>query len=156
MEKDAAATRKDPHQAQPSESPLSQDGSGTSFGKWLLKNVAILVALASFVVAVISAVIAYKSSNENYEREQRAALIDAVQDLNRLSQNDQLDESVARAMVAQATWVANEVPDVPAAVYRQLGEALVNDSPAYQEDALPLLDQAIELAARTDESTSRL
>jgi hypothetical protein len=49
--------------------------------------------------------------------------------------------------VTQATWIASDVPDVPASVYRQLGEALVNDSPIYQEDALPLLDRAIELAA---------
>jgi hypothetical protein len=53
--------------------------------------------------------------------------------------------------VTQATWIASDVPDVPASVYRQLGEALVNDSPIYQEDALPLLDRAIELAARTND-----
>jgi hypothetical protein len=151
MEKDAAATRNDAHQAQPSESRQAPDRSVTSFGKWLLKNVAILIAVASFIVAVIAAAISYTSSKETYVREQRAALIQTVQELNRLAQDDKLDESVAQTLVAQATWIASKVPDVPAAVYRQLGESLVNDSPAYQEDALPLLDRAIELASRTDD-----
>jgi tetratricopeptide (TPR) repeat protein len=152
MEKDAAATPDDAHQAQLGESRQAPQRSRTSSGKWWwLKDVSILVALASVIVAVISANIAYTSSKENYVREQQAALIDYLQELHRLAQNDQLDEDTAHTLVAQARWIVSEVPDVPAAVYRQLGEALIKDSPIYQEDALPLLDRAIELAARTDD-----
>jgi hypothetical protein len=151
MEKDAAAAREDAHQDQPSESRQSPHRSGTSFGKLLLKDVSILVSLASVIVAVISATIAYTSSKETYVSAQRAALIEYLQELHRLAQDDQLDESVTQMLVAQARWVVSDVPDVPAAVYRQLGAALITDSPIYQEEALPLLDRAIELAARTED-----
>jgi hypothetical protein len=117
----------------------------------LLKDASILVTLASVIVAVISASIAYTSSKETYVSTQRAALIEYLQELHRLGQDDVLDESVAQTLVAQARWIVSDVPDVPPAVYRQLGEALINDSPIYQEDALPLLDRAIELAARTED-----
>jgi tetratricopeptide (TPR) repeat protein len=151
MEKEAGATREDAPQDQPSESPQSPNRSETPFGKLVLKDVSILVSLVSVIVAVISATIAYTASKETYVSAQRAALIEYLQELNRLAQDDQLNESVAQTLVAQAKWIVSDVPDVPAAVYRQLGEALINDSPIYQEDALPLLDRAIELAARTED-----
>ena len=151
MKKDAAATREDAQPDQPGGTGRSPHRSGTSLGRRLLKDVSLLVSLASVIVAVISATVAYSSSRETYVSAQRGALVEYLQELNRLAQNDVLEESVAQTLVAQATWILPDVPDVPAVVYRQLGEALVNDSPTYQEDALPLLDRAIELASKTDD-----
>jgi tetratricopeptide (TPR) repeat protein len=106
----------------------------------------LLISLLSFIVATVSAVFAYTLSRDAYESDRRSELIGYLQEFNRLSAEGGLQEDEAQTLVAQASWIVSSVPDVPPAVYRQLGQALLNEAPIYQEEALPFLDRAIELA----------
>lgn len=104
----------------------------------------------SLLVAALSAFFAFEASKDAYVSDRRTELIALVTQLNEKGQDGQLEEG-AEFLIAQAVWLAGTVPDVPAAVYRQIAEAIVDETPTYQENALPLLEEALVRAAANDD-----
>lgn len=104
----------------------------------------------SLLIAAVSAVFAYNASQDSYVSDRRSELIAVISQLNERVNNGELEEG-AEFVIAQAIWLTGTVPDVPAAIYRQIASAIVYETPAYQEDALPLLDEALQRAAAVDD-----
>lgn len=111
----------------------------------LWRGLPLAVSVLSLVVAVVSAAFAYQSSRDSYVSDRRSELISAVSQLSEASGDGELDEDTV-FLIAHASLLVDTVPDVPAAVYRQIAQAIVEETPTYQEDALPLLDEAIARA----------
>lgn len=117
---------------------------------WLRRNLPMMVSSLSLLVAAASAIFAYNASQDAYESDRRSELIAVVTQLNEMSLDGELEEG-AEFLIAQAVWLAGTVPDVPAAVYRQIAAAIVDETRTYQENALPLLEEAMKRAAATDD-----
>ncbi|WP_146134378.1 hypothetical protein [Glaciihabitans tibetensis] len=99
----------------------------------------------SILIAAASAFFAYEASKDAYVSDRRSELIDVVAQLNVSVQNGELEEESA-FLIAQAIWLTETVPDVPAVVYRQIAEAIVIETPVDKENALPLLEEAMKRA----------
>lgn len=110
----------------------------------------LVLSALSLLVAAASAVFAYNASRDAFVSDRRSELITVVTQLNEKSQDSELEEG-AEFLIAQAVWLTRTVPDVPAAVYRQIAAAIVNETPTYQEEALPLLEEGLKRAAATDD-----
>lgn len=114
------------------------------------RGVPLALSVLSLLVAAASALFAYDASRDTYVSDRRSELIDIVSTLNEKALDGELEEG-SEFLIAQAVWLTETVPDVPAAVYRQIANAIVTDTPAYVENALPLLDIALERAAADDD-----
>lgn len=99
----------------------------------------------SLIIAAASAFFAYEASQDAYVSDRRSELISVVTQLNENALDGELEEG-SEFLIAQAVWLTGTVPDVPAAVYRQIAQAIVAETPTYQENALPLLDEAMKRA----------
>jgi hypothetical protein len=113
---------------------------------WLTRTLPLITSGLSLLIAAASAFFAYDASQDAYVSDRRSELITVVSQLNENVLNGELEEG-SEFLIAQAVWLAKTVPDVPAAVYRQIAEAIVTETPTYEENALPLLDEAMKRAA---------
>lgn len=127
-----------------SESQASSDVSPAR--QWRTSFLPLIASGLSLIIAAASAVFAYDASQDAYVSDRRSELIAVVSQLNEKAADGDLEEG-AEFLIAQAVWLTGTVPDVPAAVYRQIATAIVNETPAYQEEALPLLESALSRAA---------
>jgi hypothetical protein len=116
----------------------------------LTRSLPLVASGLSLVVAAASAIFAYDASQDAYVSDRRSELIAVVTQLNEKSRDGKLEEG-AEFLIAQAVWLAGTVPDVPAAIYRQIATAIVDETPTYQENALPLLEEAMKRAAANDD-----
>lgn len=130
--------------------PQGEESNESPSSRWTTRRLPLLTSALSLLIAAVSAVFAYDASRDAYVSDRRSELITVVSQLNEKSLDGVLDES-SGFLISQAVWLASTVPDVPAAVYRQIASAIVAETPTYQEDALPLLEQAIKLAARDND-----
>jgi tetratricopeptide (TPR) repeat protein len=117
---------------------------------WLTRRLPLVTSALSLVIAAASAFFAYDASQDAYVSDRRSELIAVVAQLNENVLNGELEEG-SDFLIAQAVWLADTVPDVPSAVYRQIATAIVNETPTYQENALPLLEEAMKRAAAEDD-----
>ena len=113
---------------------------------WITRKLPLLTSALSLLIAAASAIFAYDASRDAYVSDRRSELIAIVTQLNEKASDGQLEEG-SEFLIAQAVWLVETLPDVPAAVYRQIASAVVAETPTYQENALPLLEEAIERAA---------
>lgn len=109
-------------------------------------NMSLAISALSLIVAATSAIFSYISTRDAYVSDRRSELIGYLAQLNDLYEEEGLQENEALTLFTTAEPIARTLTDVPATVYRQLGEALVRESPAYGDLALPVLDRAIGLA----------
>ncbi|TFD73630.1 hypothetical protein [Cryobacterium gelidum] len=116
----------------------------------MTRTLPLAVSALSLLVAAASAFFAYGASQDAYLSDRRSELIAVVTQLNENVLNGELEEG-SEFLIAQAVWLAGTVPDVPSAVYRQIATAIVNETPTYQENALPLLEEAMKLAASDED-----
>lgn len=119
--------------------------------RWRGSLLPLIASGLSIVIAAASAVFAYDASQDAYVSDRRSELIAVVSQLNEKASDGELEEG-SEFLISQAIWLTDNVPDVPAAVYRQIASAIVNETPAYLEKALPLLETALgRAAAENDE-----
>lgn len=114
--------------------------------KRMTQRLPLLISVLSLLIAAASAVFAHDASRDAYVSDRRSELISNVTQLNEKAADGELEEG-SEFLIAQAVWLVGTVPDVPPAVYRQIASAIVADTPAYLENALPLLEEALERAA---------
>lgn len=117
---------------------------------WGAQRLPLVISALSLLIAAASAFFAYDASQDAYVSDRRSELIAVVTQLNENVSNGELEEG-SEFLIAQAVWLAGTVPDVPPAVYRQIATAIVNETPTYQENALPLLEEAMKRAAADDD-----
>lgn len=125
---------------------VTDDETQSSATNGFRRNLPLVLSGISVLVAIASAVFAYNAAQDSYISDRRSELIAVVAQLDEKTRDGDLEEE-AGFLIAQAVWLTGTVPDVPAAVYRQIANAILEETPAYQEDALPLLEEALRRSA---------
>jgi hypothetical protein len=109
------------------------------------------IAASSLLIALVSTAFTIAQQRQEDVSQRRTELLGYVQQLTRLSEDEDLHETEIATIASQASDIALKLPGVSAIIYRIIAQSLVTDT-LYYDKADKIADRAIVQAEASEDT----